>query len=306
MFTFIFGGNVGAATPVHNPLEQPNNSTNTTTNTTASSTTNNSSTPNSGGGAAASPPLQSNPFQAFWGHAAGGTPASFFAGGTDGARGPQTTGFNEWQNIFGPNARAAPFGNGAGLSGVQVEVDVDDFPLSDFATAMRPFFPTTTTGEGEWPVRSCPPLSAEDIVSTFDIVPASTPARKCAATTAREESDCAICLELLFRLATQGGEVVLQATQSTKVQEDADGDGMTKSEKTAACVGATSPHPAPDQSSTGCALPSDSHDHNDDEADNATVREVYCGHRFHEACILHWVRSGHYTCPLCRAPLLYE
>ena len=34
--------------------------------------------------------------------------------------------------------------------------------------------------------------------------------------------------------------------------------------------------------------------------DSAEETHLECGHRFHTACALHWFRSGHSECPLCR------
>jgi E3 ubiquitin-protein ligase RNF115/126 len=36
--------------------------------------------------------------------------------------------------------------------------------------------------------------------------------------------------------------------------------------------------------------------------EGATLREMPCGHRFHEACLLEWLRTKH-TCPVCRVAL---
>ena len=38
--------------------------------------------------------------------------------------------------------------------------------------------------------------------------------------------------------------------------------------------------------------------------DGTTDYMLLCSHRFHEACIVGWTRTGVRTCPLCRAKML--
>lgn len=166
-----------------------------------------------------------------------------------------------------------------------------------------------------WPLRGCPPLSAEDVVSTFTIVEVddgdggasasgpTTAAQQANSAAPAEEPECSICLELLKWEASRSSRVPQQQPTAA-----AKSGGSFTTEETYSPIGNanTKEKPTPLLYNTQAQFFSAQQDAPASHAARAVVREVYCGHRFHEGCILHWIRLGHYTCPLCRAPFLYE
>ncbi|KPI83777.1 hypothetical protein ABL78_7177 [Leptomonas seymouri] len=207
--------------------------------------------------------------------------------------------------LFGlpPGGQTSP--NATGGSGAQLGGEW--FYFSDLMEGLNAGAPPFASAAA-WPLRNCPPLSAEDIVSTFDVV---TPPTDTVATSAapppsasRNESECAICLEVFFKDAV-GASTVHQPQQPSprEMHPSTEGDNRSsgkEAERNAPLLseGVGSP-------SGGATQPS-RQNNNDEPSSTSPVRRVYCGHLFHEACILSWISIGHYTCPVCRSPLVYE
>ncbi|KAG5505781.1 hypothetical protein JKF63_05117 [Porcisia hertigi] len=182
-----------------------------------------------------------------------------------------------------------------------------------------PDLPDDPASAREWVAHSCPPFSPQEVISTFDIVqqqpslPITATARighsesgvgeETAASPspppprALEVKECAICLEPLF--ATSG----VRATPDS----DANVANATLPLSRSTTADSDAPPIASQPSSSRLPAPLSPHDGATEATTAArTVREVYCGHRFHEPCILRWIQAGHYLCPLCRSPFVFE
>ncbi|KAG5479468.1 hypothetical protein LSCM1_04732 [Leishmania martiniquensis] len=193
-----------------------------------------------------------------------------------------------------------------------------------------------TTAAREWCAPSCPPFAPEEVISTFEVVESLAPTLvTTAAFTDRGEADvadratspsphpiaevkeCAICLEPLFRTSVvphspESSEHVPKSEPCPSVLS------ASVTDAPAVVLPSVQPHSqAP--ASPSCRPPADAaavapdavcspaHGDGSEAAKDAkTVREVYCGHRFHESCILRWIMLGHYSCPLCRSPFVFE
>ncbi|GET88389.1 hypothetical protein, conserved [Leishmania tarentolae] len=191
-----------------------------------------------------------------------------------------------------------------------------------------------STAAREWRAHSCPPFSPEEVIATMDLVQTLTasPATGTASTnhaetgganaivssspSAPEVKDCPICLEPLFRTSavittTENGDSVTNATPPHSERFTADLEKpstASQSPPLQAQVPSSSPSVPPLDSAASSDV-TRSLAHNDKaKATKSTsrVREVYCGHRFHESCILQWLTLGHYSCPLCRSPFVFE
>ncbi|CBZ26896.1 conserved hypothetical protein [Leishmania mexicana MHOM/GT/2001/U1103] len=207
-------------------------------------------------------------------------------------------------------------------------MDLSDLPgLVDLLSDTTP----VNTAAREWHAQSCPPFSPEEVISTFDVVqpPLSSPVTAAASTSRGETDDadtsvspsppapdvkeCAICLEPLFRPS-----VVRAAPESVPNSATSPSELSTADRKKPATAFHSPPLPSqassllPSVPSSDAAASSDATrplahvDTTEAAKDAKTVREVYCGHRFHEPCILRWITLGHYSCPLCRSPFVFE
>ncbi|KAG5506150.1 hypothetical protein GH5_05833 [Leishmania sp. Ghana 2012 LV757] len=213
-------------------------------------------------------------------------------------------------------------------------MDLSDLPgLADLLGDTTP----ATTAAREWSARSCPPFAPEEVISTFDVVEPPPPSSLVAVTPipdrgeaegadtafspssppVPEVKECAICLEPLFRAssvraAPESGESVPKSVPCLSELSASDGTAPAVATQSAPSSSPTpsSPLCAPraDAAAAPCdATPSLAYSVKTESAKDAkTVREVYCGHRFHEACILRWIMLGHYSCPLCRSPFVFE
>ncbi|CAJ1988625.1 Ring finger domain/RING-H2 zinc finger/Zinc finger C3HC4 type (RING finger) containing protein [Leishmania donovani] len=210
-------------------------------------------------------------------------------------------------------------------------MDLSDLPgLIDLLSDTTP----ASTAAREWHAESCPPFSPEEVISTFDVVqpPLSSPVTATASTSRRETDgadtaaspsppapeakECAICLEPLFRTsvvrsAPESGESMPNSAPPLSELSTADREKpATASQSPSLQSQAPSSPPSvppPDAAASSDATRPLAHDDTAEAAKDAkTVREVYCGHRFHESCILRWITLGHYSCPLCRSPFVFE
>ncbi|KAK7194920.1 Ring finger domain/Zinc finger, C3HC4 type (RING finger) containing protein [Novymonas esmeraldas] len=215
----------------------------------------------------------------------------------------QTFVFNV-DNLSSPGvaATAAPNGMpplgflpGAVSAVISTAIDLPELPgLADLLGGTAT---PANTAAREWRAPSCPPFSPEEVISTFEVVapssPRSTTASASVANTgephaAPEVKECAICLEPLFCQPSARDDAVAAAS------------GVS--------------HTPPPSAAPSPPLPAAAEAEAEAEAEAApavaaeshTVREVYCGHRFHERCIRHWIALGHYACPLCRSPFVYD
>ncbi|KPA78311.1 hypothetical protein ABB37_06448 [Leptomonas pyrrhocoris] len=214
--------------------------------------------------------------------------AAFGAGPPDSAA-PPTTGPSFVSHPSGAASQAPASFHTAGWFGVELGEEGVPLPSSP-----------------EWPLRDCPPLNAEEVVSTFDVV---TPTSSAAP---REEEGCAICLESLFKDVVHGSKAAHRSRQphgaTSAVTRGHDSRSSKESEPNASALSGDS---LASPSGDPARSPADGDTGEVDEAGGAptsteVVREVYCGHRFHEVCIRNWISIGHYKCPLCRAPFVYE
>ncbi|CAM38931.1 conserved hypothetical protein [Leishmania braziliensis MHOM/BR/75/M2904] len=212
-------------------------------------------------------------------------------------------------------------------------MDLSDLPgLVDLVSDTTP----ANNAAREWNARSCSPFAPEEVISTFDIVqpPPPSPLTATAFTSgggtewadttasaspplsAPEVKECAICLEPLFRMSVRrvapgNGENLPNSAPYRSNLSAADREAPAPPSQ------APPSHPPipslplsvapPDAAASSDATQPPARDIVAEAAmDVKTVREVYCGHRFHEPCILRWITLGHYLCPLCRSPFVFE
>ncbi|CAG9573529.1 conserved hypothetical protein [Leishmania major strain Friedlin] len=207
-------------------------------------------------------------------------------------------------------------------------MDLSNLPgLVDLLSDTTP----ASTAAREWHAQGCPPFSPEEVISTFDVVqlPLSSPVTATASTShgdtdgadtagspsppAPEVKECPICLEPLFQTS-----VVRAAPESVPSSAPSLSELPTAGREKPATASESPPLQSQAPSSPPSVPPSDAaasadaarplaHDDTAEATKDAkTVREVYCGHRFHESCILRWITLGHYSCPLCRSPFVFE